>query len=310
MNKLKKEILEIVDLDPFWFSLNKNPIPDIVKTAKSHQLITLLERIYGFKRINPVLGEVRYFHYKESIVIKINSDIVSFFEKKIDKKSLTEDIVFETLQLLAKIIYFRVYNKKFIELLFQKIIKLDMIGFTSFMKTKALFIYYLYILGFRNIYIDKYLKQIADYQLIDGGWPEQININEESDIFTTLHIHRAFVANPIWRDKKFLSKSNKFLIDVHMQKTSSKDIIDRWSRLNVGYKSNNLFEGGTLILLESLINMNENNNRKIKSIINWIKSIQLNDGYFPYHANLKTQKNIDTTIYVLYLLKLCHLKTI
>jgi len=310
MNKLKKEILEIVDLDPFWFSLNKNPIPDIVKTAKSHQLITLLERIYGFKRINPVLGEVRYFHYKESIVIKINSDIVSFFEKKIDKKSLTEDIVFETLQLLAKIIYFRVYNKKFIELLFQKIIKLDMIGFTSFMKTKALFIYYLYILGFRNIYIDKYLKQIADYQLIDGGWPEDSKINKESDIFTTLHIHRAFVANPIWRDKKFLTKSNKFLIDVHMQKTSSKDIIDRWSRLNVGYKSNNLFEGGTLILLESLINMNENNNRKIKSIINWIKSIQLNDGYFPYHANLKTQKNIDTTIYVLYLLKLCHLKTI
>ena len=310
MNKLKKEILEIVDLDPFWFSLNKNPIPDIVKTAKSHQLITLLERIYGFKRINPVLGEVRYFHYKESIVIKINSDVVSFFEKKIDKKSLTEDIVFETLQLLAKIVYFRVYNKKFIELLFQQIIKLDMIGFTSFMKTKALFIYYLNILGFRNIHIDKYLKQIADHQLIDGGWPEQININEESDIFTTLHIHRAFVANPIWRDKKFLSKSNKFLIDVHMQKTSSKDIIDRWSRLNVGYKSNNLFEGGTLILLESLINMNENNNRKIKSIINWIKSIQLNDGYFPYHANLKTQKNIDTTIYVLYLLKLCHLKTI
>jgi len=310
MNKLKKEILEIVDLDPFWFSLNKNPIPDIVKTAKSHQIITLLERIYGFKRTNPVLGEVRYFHYKESIVIKINSDIVSFFEKKIDKKSLTEDIVFETLQLLAKIVYFRVYNKKFIELLFQQIIKLDMIGFTSFMKTKALFIYYLNILGFRNIHIDKYLKQIADYQLIDGGWPEDSNINKESDIFTTLHIHRAFVANPIWRDKKFLSKSNKFLIDVHMQTTFSKETTDRWSRLNVGYKSNNLFEGGTLILLESLINMNENNNRKIKSIINWIKSIQLNDGYFPYHANLKTQKNIDTTIYILYLLKLCHLKTI
>ena len=95
-----------------------------------------------------------------------------------------------------------------------------------------------------------------------------------------------------------------------MNPSSSKDTIDRWSRLNVGYKFNNLFEGGTLILLESLLHFEKPNKAKIKSIINWIESIQLYNGYFPYHANLKTEKNIDTTINVLYQIKRYNLKSI
>ena len=310
MNKLKKEIIRIIDLNPFWFSLRKNPIKDIIQRAKTHQLISILEKLYGFKKTNPILGEIRNFHRKEPIVVKINSEIIKYLEQKINKESITEDTVVQTLQLLSKIIYFKVYNKKFIDLFFQFIVKNDLIGFTSFLKIKSLFIYYLNTLNFQNIHIDRYLKQISDCQLEDGGWPKQINIDIESNIFSTLQIYRTFAANPIWKNKKFLNKSNKFLLNAHMNPSSSKDTIDRWSRLNVGYKFNNLFEGGTLILLESLLHFEKPNKAKIKSIINWIESIQLYNGYFPYHANLKTEKNIDTTINVLYQIKRYNLKSI
>ena len=40
--------------------------------------------------------------------------------------------------------------------------------------------------------------------------------NEKSDIFTTLLMHRCFLENNLWKNKKFLKKSESFLIKNHI----------------------------------------------------------------------------------------------
>ena len=77
--------------------------------------------------------------------------------------------------------------------------------------------------------------------------------NEKSDIFTTLLVHRCFLENNLWKNKKFLKKSESFLIKNHISDTNTSEEVDRWNRIYVGYRKNNLFEGGTILLLESLL---------------------------------------------------------
>ena len=112
-----------------------------------------------------------------------------------------------------------------------------------------------------------------------------------------------FAKNNLWINKDFLIKSEKYLTDNHLSEKQSNEELDRWSRIYTWYKKNNLFEGGSVILLEGLLLSNrENNAGKIKSIISWLKSLQLKTGYFPCHSVLTGQKNISSTIKFLHLI--------
>ena len=79
--------------------------------------------------------------------------------------------------------------------------------------------------------------------------------------------------------------------------------LDKWNRIYSGYKANNLFEGGSILLLESLLLCKNLDTLKIKAIVEWIKTLQFKNGYFPYHAKLKSEKNVSATIKILSLIK-------
>ena len=79
--------------------------------------------------------------------------------------------------------------------------------------------------------------------------------------------------------------------------------LDKWNRIYSGYKKNNLFEGGSIVLLEALLLCKKINISKIKSIVDWLQGLQFKDGYFPYHAKLRSEKNISSTIKILSLVK-------
>ena len=155
---------------------------------------------------------------------------------------------------------------------------------------------------------DSSLKKIEEYQNSDGGWPaEALSEQKDSDVFTTLFIYRTFIMNNLWSAKPFLEKARSYLLLNHLNSEHSNEEMDKWNRIYSGYKKNNVFEGGTILLLESLILGKNNDLSKIKSISRWLKDLQFSDGFFPYHAKLKSEKNISSTIKILSLIKKSHL---
>ena len=100
-----------------------------------------------------------------------------------------------------------------------------------------------------------------------------------------------------------------YLIKNHLSKKETKAEQEMWNRIHCGYKVNNMFEGGSLMYLESmLLSSSGNNKEKIKSLIKWFKSLQLDNGYFPYHAGLAKQENIISTIRILACIKKYYLQ--
>ena len=76
LRDVRFDILNIIDLNPLWIrNLNYNPVEAIVKHGKSHHLLTFLEDVYGFRKDNPVMSEIRYFHYKNPYVDTIFKDL-------------------------------------------------------------------------------------------------------------------------------------------------------------------------------------------------------------------------------------------
>tara|TARA_Y100001970_G_scaffold285621_1_gene405880 strand:- start:1960 stop:2904 length:945 start_codon:yes stop_codon:yes gene_type:complete len=305
LNHIRADILNIVDIRPSWLErLSYNPIENIIKTGKTHHILHLLEEVFGFMRNNPILGEVRFFHYKNASVDNVLKDLrkTSPLISKIEPDDI--ESLLDLLTLLSKIHYFKVYNKKDMDFLSREIIKSELIDKTSNLKFRAMFLFYMERLGYSNIFSDKCLSSLKECQNDDGGWSVDISSAEnKSDVFTTLLVFRSFVINNLWSNKKFLDKTESYLCQNHLSANQSSEELDKWNRLYSGCKRANLFEGGSVLLLESLLLSKKKNSSKIKSITNWLKELQFKDGYFPYHAKLKTEKNIPTTIKVLSLIK-------
>ena len=308
LKNIRLDLSHIVEKDPFWIShLKYNPIKSIIQSGKTYHLIFLLEDVFGFKKSNPMISNIKQFHYKDKSIDNIFKELKESSKKiaKIDKND--NDEILQVLSILAKINHFKVYNKKYIDLLIKEIIKTNLIEKTSILKYQAMLIFFINKLGYRNIFLDKFLKNIENLQNSDGGWAfdiSKVNDFRETDVFSTLIIYRVFVENNLWRNKKFLLKAESFLLENHLSEKQNNEDLDRWSRIYIGYKKNNLFEGGTILLLEALlINANKQNQNKIKSIINWLKDLQLKNGYFPYHSALSNQENTSSTIKALSLIK-------
>ena len=108
----------------------------------------------------------------------------------------------------------------------------------------------------------------------------------------------------MWKNKETTQKVESYLIKNHLSKNETKADQDKWSRIHSGYKPNNMFEGGSLMFLESmLVSPSDKNKNKVKAIINWLKDLQMDSGLIPYHAYLKKQENLISTIRVLACMK-------
>jgi len=305
LKDLRLDILDIVDVSPSWLkSLSYNPIEDIVKFGKTHHLLYLLEDVFGFRKTNPILTNIRFFHYKNPYVEQISKDLKQK-ELLISKiKSNNIDSALDLLTLLARVNYFKVYSKESVDFLSKEIIKTNLIDRTSNLKYRAMLLFYISRLGYRNIFSDRCLKNLKECQNSDGSWSSDISSDSnESDIFTTLLIFRSFLMDDLWSGKKFLEKTKSYLSENHLSSNQTNEELDKWNRIYSGYKANNLFEGGSILLLESLLLCRNLDTLKIKAIVEWIKTLQFKNGYFPYHAKLKSEKNVSATIKILSLIK-------
>ena len=302
---IKSDLVKIFDLNPDWIShIQYNPLLDIINNGKPYHLISLLRYVFGVKNNNPIMSNLRYVYYKEASVKKIFKDISLSAKKVRGIQDGEVDDFLDVLTLLAKVDYFKAYNKKFLDQLIKEIIASELLFKTPNIKHQASLIFLINRLGYNNVFIDRSLKRIQGNQNSDGGWPMCLDVSDnKSDIFSTLIVYRAFISNNLWVRKDFLNKAEKYLIQNHLSETQTREEIDMWNRLHAGYRKNNLFEGGSAMLLESLLLAGSDNRNKIKSIIAWLKGIQFKTGYFPYHADLKNQENMMSTIRILSLIK-------
>ena len=140
------------------------------------------------------------------------------------------------------------------------------------------------------------------YQNKDGGWGALKGADSEA--FVSLSVFDCYRQNRLWRKKPCVLLLEKYLIKNHLSKNQTKNEQDRWNRIHSGYKKNSIFEGGSLLLLENLLkDPLESNSKKVKSLIKWLKDLQTDSGYFPYHAGLESQENLLSTIRALSCIK-------
>ena len=309
--KIRQDILDVIELNPFWIkALNYNPIKDIVLSGKTHHILRLLQEVYGFENKNPILNNIRYFHYKNAFIDRTSKEIENY-SSLISRNGFEGSLFLDLFLFMAKINHFKIYNKKSIDILIKEIIKADIVSNISNLKHRAIFLFYIDGLGHKNIFTDRYLRDIKEMQNPDGAWPLDISLNRDSsNIFSTLFIFRLFMIHDLWSSKDFLKQTQSYLIENHLSKKQTKEDLDKWNRLYSGYKKNNISEGGSVILLEALLLSKVKDVRKIKSLVAWLKSLQLEDGYFPYHASLRGDKNISSTIKILSLIKKNRLLTV
>ena len=302
LNQIKKDMASICDLSPDWVEvLGVNPIPKIVNDGKSYHLISLLINVFGALKPNPIIKNINISHYKRPEIVSISEEIKSARKLILSKALKDAAHHIEILSLLAKIDYFCVYYQSITDDFIKDIVKNGYLTSQDDFRYQAKLIFYLIKLGYKNIYIEKTLKKIQLSQNADGGWGVSSS-KKESDVFTTLLVHRAFLENDLWKNKDFLIKSEDFLIENHRSQANSSEELDRWDRIYTGYRKNNLFEGGSVLFLESLL-ISQRHPKRTKMILKWLKELQLKDGFFPYHAKLKNQANLSSTVKILSLFK-------
>jgi len=309
LNQTRKDILSIYDLNPEWLDgLKYNPIREIINKGKSYHLISLAINVFGVLRANHIIKNINSNHYKQQNVINVIEEIKAIkYQLSSSPKKNQEDRALSLISLISKIDYFCVYSKFEIDDLIKSIIKNQLFYLSENLNYQSKLIFYIIKLNYKNIYIEKALKKIQSFQNKDGGWPLSVSSkNKDSDVFTSLLVHRCFLENSLWKNKDFLKGSERFLIKSHISKTNTSQELDRWNRIYVGYRKNNLFEGGTLLLLESLL-LSDSQPRELKALLKWLKGLQLNNGFFPYHSKLKNQPNFTSTIKILSLFKKAYL---
>ena len=95
------------------------------------------------------------------------------------------------------------------------------------------------------------------------------------------------------------------LIDHYLHKNESTLLAkaDSWECLFVNHREEHMFAGGTLKILEILLNSKTDDIKKIKKMITWLIDQQMENSLFPKIANKYPIADISVTIKVLYVLK-------
>ena len=296
ISQIKKDLLSILDVNPDWIAtLDINPIANIIKKSKTHELLFLLRKVFGFIDGNPLIKKINKEHYSQDKIQIIFRKIVRIEKDLRERDNVSDQLITNTISLLSEIEYFKIFPNRYSDTFIKTVIKSNFIKEVDNIGYKSKTISLLGKMGYSNIYVDRELKKLENCQNKDGGWGETEGL--KSDVFISLLVFECFRQNRLWKKRDFILKLEDYLISNHLSASQSKNEQDRWNRIHSGYKENGMLEGGSLLLLEGLLmNPSELNEKKIKSLIKWLKSIQLDSGYFPYHAELKSQDNLMTTI--------------
>ncbi len=124
----------------------------------------------------------------------------------------------------------------------------------------------------------------------DGGWLDPIYLGKNqaekqipSCIWTTLLMTLAISHSPGLRRRAGAQRAVEFLKQHFLERNSTGllQAASTWDLLGYGYFGEGVLHGGTLRLLEIIMNMESPPDKFTRKIVDWLKGIQLSNGYWP-----------------------------
>ena len=290
----RETVLHNLNTNPEWVgSLNQNPIPYIIKKGKPGDVFLLLKNVYGLDHNHALYRLVELAVFKQQALHKISNKNYE------SSKDVDNEILFYyQLQKIHQLVdlgatdYLNVIKDQIIKLMnFQ-----DENGrFPMNYHHHAHACNLLIDLGLEgNKLIDRGIHFIISRQRDDGGWLHRNNLpkglkyqDASSCIWTTAEISLLLTKRTIFRNSKNLSNAKSFLISNYLNKNTSTLLSksDSWECLSINHTSEHMFAGGTLKILEILLNSKSNDIKKIKKMINWLVEQQMENSLFPKIAN-------------------------
>ncbi|HCW75630.1 MAG TPA: hypothetical protein DHU63_03730 [Candidatus Marinimicrobia bacterium] len=139
----------------------------------------------------------------------------------------------------------------------------------------------------------------------DGGWIDPAYLPKNADpekasscIWTTMLITHAISLSPTMRKRAGAKRAVEFLFSHFLEGNSTTLLQDAsaWDLLGYGYTGIGSLHGGTLRFLEILTLMEWPLEKRVWKLLDWLKSVQLADGYWP--AVVKNSQSGDPLVTV------------
>ena len=308
----RETVLNNLNTHPEWVEeLDKNPIPYIIKKGKPGEVLLLLKNVYGLDHNHALYRLVESGVFKQQALHRIASKNIENFNE-----TNNEPLFYLQLQKMHQLVdlgatgYLNVIKEQIVKLMnFQ-----DKNGrFPMNYHHHAHACNLLLDLGVGgNKLIDKAINFIISRQRDDGGWLHRNNLpkgmkydNAPSCIWTTAEISLLLSKRNIFKGSNALANSKAFLLDNYLNKNKSTLLpkADAWECLSINHTSEHMFAGGTLKILEILLNTKIDDVKKIKKMITWLIDHQMEDSLFPKIANKHPISDIIVTNRVLYVIK-------
>ena len=294
-SNIRRTVLENLNMNPDWISiLNKNPIPHIIKEGKPGEVFLLLKNVYGLDHKHALFRLVESAVFKQQAIHRISN------KKYIPQENeFNDELAFYfQLQKIHQLVDLGATD-------YLNPIKSEIIKLMSFQDQNGRFpmnyhhhahaCNLLFALGLEgNKLIDKAIHFLLSRQRKDGGWIHRHNIpksakydSAKSCIWTTAEIAMLLSKRKIFKNSDYLFKANLFLINNYLNTNKSTLLSksDSWECLSINHRSEHMFAGGTLKILEIFLNSKELDLKITKKMINWMIDQQMDNGLFPKIAN-------------------------
>ncbi|MDB3868585.1 terpene cyclase/mutase family protein [Candidatus Marinimicrobia bacterium] len=314
----RRTILENVNVEPEWVKkLGKNPITHLIMKCSPITTLNMLKDVYRIKHPHPLyaLAEKNAFsHLKLKKLINQGSNKLP----DSDSENMNRDMQFFTqLQLLHQINE-RGGNRHIAK------VRYHIIEFMRFQNDDGRFpMYYhhhahalriLLKLGITgNRLIDRGVNWVIKRQREDGGWIHRANVPSgrniekiSSCIWTTAEIAALLSEKSGFKKSAILQSACEFLLE-NIEKDNLSTLLpeaNAWNHFDITSDSNLMFAGGTLKILEILMQAGYNpSNPQFKKLYEWFISQQMDDGMFPTRAGQMPIANEAVTVRAMALIR-------
>tara|TARA_S200000501_G_scaffold150455_1_gene141880 strand:+ start:1849 stop:2826 length:978 start_codon:yes stop_codon:yes gene_type:complete len=300
----------------FTKQLIKNPLLDILQKGQPHIRFQVARDALGLPIKHPLVNIINLtLHYQKKYKKILNDEIKYTISDSAMQNELNFIFLMEKLHCLVSFGGYK--NMKGINEL--------IIDVMDFQKPDGRFpgLYHhhakmcglLVRLGLQgNRLLDRSFNWIIERQRNDGGWLHRSMVlkgktikTQKSCIWTSVEILYALSMRRSIVKSKSVEKGIKFLEKQLFNKNSTKFLehLSPWDYFSVGSKSETLFTGGSLKVLEILVNYGLTRKDKIVDrLASGILQTQLETGYFPFQKSKAPKPDPYVTVRFLKILRL------
>ncbi|MCF7905441.1 MAG: hypothetical protein K9M49_09870 [Candidatus Marinimicrobia bacterium] len=156
-----------------------------------------------------------------------------------------------------------------------------------------------------NPIIKNLIWDLLKNQHSDGSW-SSLPSDQDSCLWTTLFFLWTMGHSEQFKNNRTLRKGLKYLEDHLLVPDQSKLLpgMQAWDTLLSGHAGLSVLHGGTLRYLETYQMFNDNErNRKIEKLVDWLVSVQLKNGLWPAIVGRDKRGNFEVTLRALKVVK-------